>query len=53
MGDCGAEDSAGQTRRASTVGEFARGAERYFLSAVDWLPMEGLAQGLAAQEYGA
>src|ERR1700674_951880 len=42
MGDCGADDSAGQTRRASTLGECARGAERYLLRPVDCVPMEGI-----------
>jgi hypothetical protein len=46
MDDCGADDSAGQTRRASTLGECARGAERYLLRPLDWLPMEGLPKDL-------
>ena len=53
MGCCGADDSAGQARRAATLGECARGAERDFLCPVDRLPMEGLAQRPAAEEYGA
>ena len=53
MGDCGADDTTGQARRAATLGECTRGAERNLLRLVDWLPMEGLAQGPAAQEHGA
>src|SRR3954451_23690690 len=36
-----------------TVGERARGSERDLLRAVDRLPMEGAAQGSAAEEHGA
>ena len=48
-----ADDPAGATWRAATLGECARGAERDFLRAVDRLPMEGVAQGPAAEEHGA
>jgi transposase len=53
MDCCRADDTAGQARWATTVGECARGTERDFLHSLDWLPMEGLAQGPAAKEYGA
>ena len=39
-------------RGSATLGECARGAERDLLRAVDWLPMEGFAQGLTAQKHG-
>ena len=53
MGDRGADDPAGETRRAQTLGECARGAERDFLRVVDRLPVEGAAEGPAAEEHGA
>ena len=46
------DDSACETWRSATLGECARGAERDFLHPVDRLPMEGLAEGPAAQEHG-
>src|ERR1700745_2023253 len=52
MADCRADDTAGQTRRTAAFGECARGAKRDFLRPVDRLPMEGLAQGPAAEEHG-
>jgi hypothetical protein len=48
-----AHDPARPARRAQTVGERARGAERDILRAVDRLPMEGAAQGSAAEAHGA
>jgi hypothetical protein len=48
-----AHNPAGPARRAQTVGERARGAERDLLRAVDRLSMEGAAQGSAAEEHGA
>jgi transposase len=53
MGYLCAHDPAGTARRAQTVGERARGAERDLLRVVDRLPMEGAAQGSAAEEHGA
>src|SRR3954447_8803319 len=48
-----AHDPSRPARRAQTVGERARSAERDLLRAVDRLPMEGTAQGSAAEEHGA
>jgi hypothetical protein len=51
MGDRSGHDPARPARRAQTVGERARGVERDLLRAVDRLPMEGAAQGSAAEEH--
>src|SRR3954451_22603841 len=53
MGDRSGHDPSRPARRAQTVGERARGAERDLLRAVDRLPMEGATQGSAAEEHGA
>src|SRR4051794_33047311 len=53
MGDRSGHDPSRPARWAQTVGERARGAERDLLRAVDRLPMEGTAQGSAAEEHGA
>src|SRR3954469_4672306 len=53
MGDRSAHDPARPARRGQTVGERARGSERDLLRAVDRLPMEGAAQGSAAEGHGA
>ena len=53
MGDCGADDSAGQARRAQALCERARGVEWDLLRAVDRLPVEGIAEGPTAEEHGA
>src|SRR5271156_1850323 len=53
MGVDGADDPAGQARRATARGERPRSAERHLLRAVDRLPVAGSAQGFTAEEYGA
>src|SRR5436305_6439680 len=53
MGHRCADDPASSARRAQTVSERARGAERDLLCAVDRLPMEGAAQVSAAEDFGA
>jgi hypothetical protein len=46
MGDCGADDSAGQARRAQAVRERAQGVERDLLTAVDRLRRKALPKDL-------
>src|SRR4051812_48001541 len=53
MGDRSGHDPSRPARRAQTVGECARSAERDLLRAVDRLSMEGTPQGSAAEEHGA
>src|SRR4051794_16583209 len=53
MGDRSGHDPSRPARRAQTVGERARSAERDLLRAVDRLSMEGTPQGSAAEEHGA
>src|SRR3546814_19964835 len=47
-----AADPAGEARRAQTLGRCPRSAERHLLRAVDRLPMDGPAEGSAAEEHG-
>src|SRR5208282_4676474 len=51
MGTSGADDPAGQARRAQAHGECPGGFERDFLRALDRLPMERFADGPAAEEH--
>jgi len=53
MGYCRADDPAGAARWTQTISQRARSVEWDFLRAVDWMPVEGVAQGPAAQEHGA
>jgi hypothetical protein len=53
MGDGGADDPAGATWWAQTLGECARGLERDFLGRVGRLPVEGVAEGPATEEHSA
>src|SRR4029077_18581274 len=46
-------DTAGQTRWASARGERPRGSERDLLCALDRLPVAGVAEGSATEEYRA
>ncbi len=50
---CCSDDPAGATRRTPPFRRCTRGVERNFLCAVDRLPMEGDAEGSAAEEHGA
>ena len=53
MGTRRADDPASQAWRAQAFDRRTRGSERDLLRALDWLPVEGAAQGLTAEEHRA
>ena len=53
MGIGRADDPASQAWRAQAFDRRTRGAECHLLRALDWLPVEGAAQGFAAEEHRA